>query len=878
MALHAESGCKPAADTAGLIPGMNYASSLSIGDGAHSQLIMTEVRHPSAKYPPAQDTFAAHLAKNLGLDSFRGRFIYMLVIAAVFLLATAWITEKQIGKATQEGIDETAEHQDAIRILRYIANELWTAETALRHSTGLDVQVHTQALEHINNAISRSVPLPDINSIKHTPFAEQSVRELVISLNKLREEIARLRAAKPSPGKLQDSTTSYFDRARTTRLALENAIAADSTEDMHALARQIGNQLRSFWFVSMIGIVVFASGFFLFEYTIRRPLAHISRALKAEAEGANEVQVPQTRTQETDNLISAFTHMRQQIHARQQRLETILDNAAEGIITFDAAGRIESFNKAAERLFGYTENEVVGKDLSLIVPPQLREKREDYLRHFLRTELQRLIGHEGEVTGRHKDGATFHMALKISAMVLEGRQLYTGLVADISERKAMLDHLKDMAEHDGLTGLYNRSYFQQELERVVERAKRAGGICCALLYIDLDNFKYINDTLGHTAGDRLIVEIASLLSKRARKSDLIARIGGDEFSVLLFDTTPILSVQVAESFRARLADYIFKCNGEMVDIGCSIGVTAISPSTTSATAVLSQADIACHLAKRGGRNRVHLYNPEDDESIAAMSLDMGWSRRIKEAIENDRFVLARQPIVNTATREIESHEILIRMLDDRNELIMPSGFLSAAERFGLSADIDKWVIQHAIDDLSRMHKASSHLRYAINLSGSTLTTPGICELIEDRIKANGLDPSSLTFEVTETVAISDMAAAEIFLSRLRSMGCHTALDDFGSGMASFAYLKDLPISSVKIDGRFVKNLDASPIDQAMVKAMNEIAHALNKKTIAEFVENEDSFKMLAAFGIDYAQGYFLGRPELSPAALSPLKEASGKIL
>ena len=823
---------------------------------------MTDVSHSPAKYPRTGKFIVSHLVTILGLDSFRGRFVYVLAATASFMLATAWIAEKHVSRATREGIEETAEHQEAGRILRSIADEVWAAEMVLRRSTTPDAQLRTQVLNHINSAIAHSAPLPEIASFKRTPFVEKSALDLITSLIQLREEFSMPPVDKASSRKSHDRPAQYFERASTSRRTLENAISADATQDMHTLAQAVDNQLRSLWFASLIGITAIIAGFFLFEYSIRRPMARITGALMAEAEGAQDIPVPHTRTQETESLVSAFNHMRQQIHARQQRLETILDNAAEGIITFDADGRIESFNKAAEGLFGYTEDEVVGSDLSLIVPPQLRENREDYLKHFMRTEIQRLIGHEGEVTGRHKDGATFHMALKISAMTLDGKQLYTGLVADITERKAMLEHLKDMAEHDGLTGLYNRSYFQQELERVVERVRRAGGICCALLYIDLDNFKYINDTLGHTAGDKLIIEVASLLNKRARKSDLIARIGGDEFSVLLFDTTPMLSVQVAESFRAKLADFIFKCGGDMVDIGCSIGITAISPDTTSATAVLSQADLACHLAKRGGRNRVHLYNPEDDESIAAMSLDMGWSRRIKEAIEKDRFVLARQPIVNTSTRKIESHEILIRMLDERNELIMPSGFLSTAERFGLSAEIDKWVIHHAIEDLVRRRQESPHLRYAINLSGRTLTTPGICELIQNKISEAGLDPSALTFEVTETVAISDMAAAEIFLSRLRSMGCHTALDDFGSGMASFAYLKDLPVDYVKIDGRFVKNMADSAVDQAMVKAMNEIAHALGKQTIAEFVENEECFLLLAEFGVDYGQGYYLGRPEI----------------
>lgn len=810
-----------------------------------------------------QDAFIARMAAGIGLDSFRGRFVYLLTISVCFMVATAWLADIHVRNSTQRGISETAEQQEAARVLQTISDDIWKADFALRQASSVHPLHRTEALIHLKNAIANSVPLPDIGSIRHNPATKQESQNLIYGLNQLQTEVIKTTGGKMNPGSWHASLEPYFAKVRATHRKMEYAMYTDATENMYALAQAVNGELQVLWHATLVGIVALIVGFFLFEYSIRKPMTRIANALKAEAEGMKHVAVPRTWTQETKTLVAAFQYMQQQIHARQQRLETILDNAAEGIITFDAEGRIESFNQAAERLFGYSGIEVAGKDLRLIIPPQTRESRKDYLKHFVRTEIQRLIGHEGEVTGRHKDGSTFPMALKVSAMTLDGKQLYTGLVADISERKALLEHLKDMAEHDGLTGLYNRSYFQQELERVVERVKRAGGICCSLLYIDLDNFKYVNDTLGHAAGDRLIIEVAGILDKRARKSDLIARIGGDEFTVLLFDTTPVLSVQVAESFRAKLADYIFMYSGEKIDIGCSIGITGISPKTSSATEVLSQADLACHLAKRGGRNRVHLYNTDDAESAAAMTLDMGWSRRIKEAIEKDGFVLACQPIVDTSTREVECYEVLIRMLDEHNELIMPSGFLSTADRFGLSVDIDKWVIRHAIEGLAKQRVTSPKLRYAINLSGRTLTTPGICELIQDLLRETGLDPSALTFEVTETVAIADMAAAENFLSRLRSMGCATSLDDFGSGMASFAYLKDLPINSVKIDGRFVKNLATSPVDQAMVKAMNEIAHALGKTTIAEFVENEASFILLAAYGVDFAQGYHLGRPDVT---------------
>ena len=807
------------------------------------------------------ERFATKLANLIGLNSLRGRYSCMVLLFALIMVTTAWIADKQVNKATEHGITTIAGKQAIQQTLLSIRDNV----QAVTNNTQNPNDQRRAMQDRLEQALAQATALTRNAWVNKTPAAAHDVQHLVEYLTQLRSEFTRSAGGKPDTAKPSFSPRAQplVDHINKTLMVLESEANTYTTEDMLALNQTLDYLLHSLWFLVLIGILVTASGILIFEYAIRKPITNITRAFKAEAEGITDVAVPDTHTLETHNLVSAFDYLRRQVHTRQLRLETILDNAAEGIITFDADGVIESFNQAAERLFGYAEEEVVGKDLTVIIPPHTRETRQDYLKHFIRTEIQHLIGHEGEVTGRHKDGATFPMALKISAMMLDGKKLYTGLVADISERKAMLEHLKNMAEHDGLTGLFNRSYFQQELERVVERVKRSGGMCCSVMYLDLDNFKYVNDTLGHAAGDRLIIEVAQILQKRARKSDLIARFGGDEFTVLLFDTTPMLANKIAESFRTKIAEYTFRHSGEQVDIGCSIGVTTISPQTPTAIAVLSQADLACHLAKRGGRNRVHMFNASDAESVTAMTLDMGWSRRIKEAIEKNLFTLACQPIIDTRTRVIESYEVLIRMVDERRELIMPSGFLSSAERFGLSADIDKWVITHAIHALAQQQETCPNLRYAINLSGGTLTTPGICELVEAALKETGVDPQALTFEVTETVAIADMAAAEMFLSRLQSMGCQTALDDFGSGMASFAYLKDLPVNCVKIDGRFVKNMASSPVDQAMVKAMNEIAHALGKKTIAEFVENEESYKLLVEYGVDYAQGYHLGRPDIT---------------
>jgi diguanylate cyclase (GGDEF)-like protein/PAS domain S-box-containing protein len=662
---------------------------------------------------------------------------------------------------------------------------------------------------------------------------------------------------------LRDVIQPLFEKSWMSLRALDTHVEAYAIEDISALSRIAATVSKSIWWMALAGIVITVIGFVLLELSISRPIAGVARALREEAQGSGRAEIPHATMLETRNLVIAFDHMREQVRSRQERLQTILNNAGEGIITFDTDGRIEGFNHAAESLFGWSEADILGKSLGTLISADLAERRENYFEHFLRSELGKLIGREGELLGRHRDGTVFPMAVKISRMTLLGREMHVALVADISERKAMLQHLKDMAEHDGLTGLYNRSYFQGELERVVERSRRDPGQCAALLYVDLDNFKYVNDTLGHAAGDRLLLEISALLNRRLRKTDLLARLGGDEFAVLLYNARQETAMHTADALRRRLAEYAFRERGEAIDIGCSIGVALVDANTKSAEEALSQADLACYLAKRGGRNRAHLFQAADAANAKTMSLDMGWSRRIKEAIERSRFLLACQPIVNVSTRQVVSFEVLIRMRDEDGTIIMPGGFLPAAERFGLSTDIDKWVIVNAIRALKLQQDKLPELHYSINLSGSTLSDLGVCDLIQQQLRLHALDPASLTFEVTETVAIADIPVAEAFLSRLQAIGCKTALDDFGSGMASFAYLKDLPVNVVKIDGRFVRNLASNPVDQAMVKAMNDIAHALGKQTVGEFVESQESLEVLASLGVDYAQGYYLGRPDIT---------------
>lgn len=565
-----------------------------------------------------------------------------------------------------------------------------------------------------------------------------------------------------------------------------------------------------------------------------------------------------------------------EIRSTPSRLELILDNIGAGILVANDDGIIEILNPAAERLFGFNKAELLGKHVSILISMH-GDSPNEQSEAPLGRDIRRFVGRESEVNGRRRDGTRFPMALTVESLILDGRTFYTALMTDISEPKALLDRLKIMAERDSLTGLYNRRFFVEQLAQVIQRIRRSKQ-AAALLHVDLDHFKYVNDVLGHAAGDRILGDVAQLLTKRVRKTDFVARLGGDEFIVLLNDADPIYAQRVAESFRTTLSSYRFSHNETFVDTGCSIGVVLIDDSCETEAQALSQADIACQLAKRSGRNRVYIFEAKDGLSAKTVALDMGWSHRIKEALSSNRFALFAQPIVSIKTGQTIMHEVLLRLGDSNGSFISAGGFLPAAQRFGLSVDIDKWMITNAISTLAEQRKTTPALRYSINLSGQSLADESVYRLIANRLSRCAVDPAALTFEITESVAICDMVAAENFLTKLRRLGCRTALDDFGSGFSSFTYLKVMPVDYVKIDGSFVKNLTGSRIDHAMIKSINEIAHVLGKETVAEFVESEAVAQSLRGHGVDYAQGHYFGSPELiilEPSAYSaPTQSAS----
>jgi diguanylate cyclase (GGDEF)-like protein/PAS domain S-box-containing protein len=635
-------------------------------------------------------------------------------------------------------------------------------------------------------------------------------------------------------------------------LAQQNMLKALATAD---------NLSNIIWvFAGFMSLLLFLA-YLIFEMRIRRPLLEVSKALDAAGRGENYLPILHSPTKETKLLVNAFDRMQGEVTSRQIRLQSVLDNAAEGIITIDEHGTVETFNNAAQKLFACDTEKTIGKSIDELV----RFPKDSAYSDFLELVKSPALGHDRQettVTVLRVDGTSFPMAIKSNKMEVEGRLLYTAIVEDIGDRIAMMEHLREMAEHDSLTGLYNRQYFLTELDRVVENTRRGSRRDFALLYIDLDNFKFVNDTLGHLAGDKVLVEVTEMLDQRNRKSDLLARIGGDEFAILLYDVKEEQVLKAAEAHRKLLDEYVFKYEGSVVQIGCSIGVTLFGHRPISKEDLLVQADVACHLAKRSGRNRVHIYESIDKENMAAMTEDMGWAGKIKAAIEQDLFCLACQPIMELKSNQVFRQEVLLRMRDESGSLILPAGFIASAERFGLMRAVDNWVVNHAIESLGKQLKRNPHLHFSINLSAESVGDFTMLETITNALYNNDVPPTAVTFEITETVAIANLGPAVEFLTRLRNLGCQTALDDFGVGYSSFAYLKDLPVDFVKIDGSFVRDVHRDQLQLAMVRSMNDIAHAMGKYTVAEFVDNHDAMRVLKDMGVDYIQGYYVGGPRL----------------
>jgi diguanylate cyclase (GGDEF)-like protein/PAS domain S-box-containing protein len=570
----------------------------------------------------------------------------------------------------------------------------------------------------------------------------------------------------------------------------------------------------------------------------------------------------------TQILAEQLMQMGRDRREAEARYRTVVAQASEGIVLIDTESHsFLEVNASFEQLLGYSAAELMALKL---------EDVRVTAHHSFIPDQQEQSGDPAaeEWRYRHRDGGLIDVEVTTTLIENAGKQVYCMVVRDITERKLAEAALREseqrlawQANHDDLTQLVNRRKFEQCLKQTL-RDVQSRGTQNALCYLDLDQFKIINDTCGHAAGDKLLRQITTLLQAQIRPGDVLARLGGDEFGLLLHHYSPDQALEMANLLREQVQNFRFFWEGQTFTIGVSIGLVVITAEHTLSS-LLSIADAACYVAKKQGRNRVH-FNQENDRELMLHHSEMQWVAQINRALEENRFCLYYQTIapIRPGVRGGEHYEVLLRLSDESGAIIPPDAFLPAAERYGLMHQIDRWVIHRLFTTQAahyrecwRRSQVTGHTPlFAINLSGESINDDQFVEFLQDQFELHRVPPQVICFEITETVAITNLTKAIHFIHEMKQLGCQFALDDFGSGMSSFGYLKELPIDYLKIDGQFIRDILDNEIHQAMTHAFNQIGHLMQIQTIAEFVENDAILQQLRLMGVDYAQGYGIARP------------------
>ncbi|MEO8777274.1 MAG: EAL domain-containing protein, partial [Rhodanobacter sp.] len=461
-------------------------------------------------------------------------------------------------------------------------------------------------------------------------------------------------------------------------------------------------------------------------------------------------------------------------------------------------------------------------------------------------------------------GVRFWASVAVSRVELSGEGKLLMVASDISEERQLTELLSHQATHDALTDLYNRREFERRLQDMLSAGPLRAPMV-ALLYVDLDQFKLINDTSGHLAGDQLLAQLATLMREQLRGADVLARLGGDEFGVLLTDVADQNEAErIAERLRRCIDGYVFIWEQRSYLVSASIGGVVVDRAGVLAKDLLTQSDTACYMAKEMGRNRVQFYSDRDDQTVRRRG-EMEWANRLRWAIDEQRLHLAYQELWPLPLGQGRPGiEMLLRFRDESGELIVPGVFLPAAERYGLMPMIDRWVIETTLANFDRLHPAGADVdTVAINLSGASVDDTALSGWIIDLLRHYRVDPTRVCFEITETVAVRNLAHVARCMAPLRAVGCRIALDDFGAGMSSFTYLRTLPLDVIKIDGSFVRDMLTDPVNHLMVKAVTDIGHRLGLEVIAEWVTDAATVEALTVLGVNQVQGFSLHRPELA---------------
>ena len=615
--------------------------------------------------------------------------------------------------------------------------------------------------------------------------------------------------------------------------------------------------IPGFELVAMYPVVVMASSGDETTAVEAMKAGALDYVVKSEATLLGMAQVVRRALREWSHLVE---RRRAEIafQVSEMRFRSLYDDNPSMFFTVERDGTMSSVNRYGAETLGYGVEELIGRRFDELYPEDQRPALQEHLERCF--EEQETL-HRWEARKMHQDGSTLWVRTTARIVVAaDGEPSLLIVCEDLTETRTLSEILNYESSHDSLTGLLNRRDFERRLAEALRGAAdtESEHVLC---YVDLSQFQLINETWGHEAGDDLLRRLSRLLQQQLRPRDALARLGGDEFGVLMEFCSLREAQVVAASIQQAIESFRFDWEEQRLSVSAGIAVVPIGAGQTIGQ-VMQAADTACYAAKVAGRNKIHVYHPEDVE-IARRQGEMRWVSRILMALQEDRFTLYQQrisPVVDGTDRH--HFEILLRMLDADDQVIAPGSFLPAAERHRLIERLDRWVIANTLEWLANQRSELADLFLcAINLSGHSLGNERTLRFLEDQITRFDIPPEKLCFEVTETVAAQDPDKATRFIGALRERGCHFALDDFGTGVSSFGYLRTLPVDFVKIDGIFVKGILEDPADDVLVASINQVAHVLGKRTIAEYVENEEILRRMAEIGVDFVQGYGVGRPQ-----------------
>ncbi len=826
------------------------------------------------------------------------RAIYVILGAlAVALLTVSFLSTQTLDSEQHESINDSL--REIRRIDALLNEQVLTTRYELQHSYD-DIDVYAATLQQLMNSLRDS---PILNFTDHRSELARAMSELndtIVRKTTLLEDYKTDNALlKNSLQHLPHGVGTLAESGDSATLALaqdllrdvltynltgEGAIRQDVESEISALAMRaqrvpakeqtnIGNLVTHAELALRLQPQLDAT----VEQLLKSPLETITTKLqsgyfafyKSRIALSNNYRVALYILSTLLLILIVYFFIRLRVNTRElfkekERALVTLHSIGDAVITTNANGAVMYLNPSAQLVTGWNDVEARGEPLNRVL-----QLMDEHSLKPLGSIVDRCLSEGRHVSlNEHtllcrRDGQEF-VVETTAAPIRDGDNAIVGsvvVIRDVTKTRSMARELQWHASHDPLTGLANRREFEHRL-RVALQSARERGKTHALVYLDLDQFKVINDTCGHVAGDELLRQITGILQPALRGVDTLARLGGDEFGILLEDCNVDRARQVSDQIRLALKDYRFAWKHKVFSVGASIGIAQITRDSTSVDDILSAADMACYAAKDEGRNRVHVYASTDGD-IAQRHGEMQWTTRITHALEENRFRLYVQRIRSTQQDDDDEdhYELLLRMIDERGEIIPPGAFIPAAERYNLMQSIDRWVVSTVCRQIRQIATTQSDI-YSINLSGQSLSDDQFLAFVIQELTENSISAGTICFEITETAAIGNLQNAMKFINTLKAKGCRFSLDDFGMGLSSYAYLKNLPVDFLKIDGTFVKDMHDDPADRELVRSVNQIAHVIGIKTIAECVESEAVWNHVREIGVDYAQGFYVERPRL----------------